>query len=409
MAAVAMLAAEQVLPTGSPPLFKAGSSRSASPRSTSRLTLELEKSSKGRCGATFIQQKSSLQVGSVTSGSLAEECGLCVGDVIISVDTIRDGTLSVKEDLRFSKHKFNAILFDLRGTCYISVLRGKAKNAMEVDNAACGRALHKPISDATLATTAASADAQHTRRQQQQLKQQREEGGATRSVADARAAAEARVAAAMAEASKKAKVKAAEKAAAEMRAAEEVRKVAEAKAAAVAKAAEDAAARRREALEKKEAADRAAAAAAAALAAETMKPGAGSSRSSRSLRSSRAPSVFDVGAKVLYENERTGVVVEATVTAVNASSVPMTYTIACGFHERETVAERLTLNTGGSTSSRKRGTDALAGQPPARKPRLGRGNPKIACVPNLMLAERGIGANAQSIASKNPFGSVAYA
>ena len=106
-----MMAVE--VPTGSP------SPRSRAPTSPQQVTLELQKTAKGRCGLTLSQSRKALRVEAVMTGSLASDAGFAVGDLLVDIDGV-----SVAEELRFSKIKTNGLLFDKRGTCAIVVLRG---------------------------------------------------------------------------------------------------------------------------------------------------------------------------------------------------------------------------------------------------------------------------------------------
>lgn len=361
---------------------------------SSEETLTLNKSTKCRIGVTLQNSKTALVVASVTPGSVAESIGFRVGDVVLAI-----GDMTSKE-IRFSKHKANGLLFDARGSCDIRVQRGAVSvpRAMEVDR--------------PKATGLENVENEE----------------APPSIADARAAAEAKVAAAMAEAGRKAKAKAAEKAAAELKQAEEVKRRAEEKAAAVAKAAEAAAARRREAEEKKEAALRAAEAAVAAKRREaeeararaaeaTAKANAmvaaagGQPEHAMQLRSASAR-LFAVGDAVTYEHA--GDRVEATVKAVHSDKSPVEYTIAVGMLSRRASSVQLTARpTAGGAAGGKRGRFAVAEIPafgagqsqrsPLKKRRLG-ARARPGNVPGLDLAARGIGANAQPIAKKKPFG-----
>ena len=88
------------------------------PASPQHLTIELRKTSKGRCGLSLSQGKAALKVEAVTVGSLAEEAGFEAGDVLVDI-----GGVPVA-DIRYSKIKANGLLFDARNTCAVTVLRG---------------------------------------------------------------------------------------------------------------------------------------------------------------------------------------------------------------------------------------------------------------------------------------------
>jgi hypothetical protein len=366
------------------------------------VTLEVSKQTKCRCGLEIVQEKKSLIIRAVQPGSIGADAGFRAGDELISI-----GDLSVKED-RVSKHKANGVLFDVKGTCVVTVMRGSAgpsatsstKTAAAPDTSSASAAtIQRPAvpvhldSKRSTSTSSSSVDERPT-------------GQQPVSVAEAIRIAEAKVAAAMAKAAAEARAAAASKAAAEARVAEQARVKAAEAAAKAAKAAEAAAAKRRAAEEAAEAERRAAAAAAAANSTSSGAAGgssqggeAGSSSSSSGAAPAAAASSsksFVLGDAVLYDNTRTGAMELATVVAVHAEASPPAYTVSVGGHEMRTDGTRLTrcrnqAATPAGGASAGAGLAQIPAFRPKAKPRLGAGNPKGVAVPGLPLKAHGIG------------------
>ena len=380
----------------------------AAPPSPKRVVVELTKQTKCRCGLTFQQDKKSLSVSAVAAGSIAAESGFLVGDTLLSIDGVQ-----IKEDLRFSKHKAAGLLFDVKGTCKVLVLRGGAAGAAAAAAGAAGAAAAaadssakgQAPSEAAMKPRAASVDEDLTGRlstASSSVSSEAPTGQQPVSVAEAVAIAEAKVAAAMARAAAEARAKAATKAAEEAKLAEEARVVAAAAAARAAKASEEAAAKRRAAAEAAEA-ERSAAAMAAKYSGKSGQQQASEldaalneldatiSEIESSTSASSAPT-FAKGDAVLYDNQRTGQLQSATVTCVHTEIVPAYYTISCADGaERQTEGNRLTLCRQQPKAAAASSIAAIPAFKHKSKPRLGQGNPKLLSVPGLPLRAHGIG------------------
>jgi len=386
--------------------------------SATQITLQLVKKAKGRCGAGMQASKQGLFVSAVAPGSICEEAGMMVGDMLVSIDGV------TAEELGRSKHKANGMLFDAKSTCTVVVIRQgadstSASNAVLSDN-------QKAAAEVKAADAKAPAGVKT----------------AAEAKAEALAAAEVRVAQARAEAkaAAQAKARAEAEAAVHAKAAAEAKAVAEAaKAAAQAAIAgpstpaeeglpssvepeaepTEAEARRiamkAKIADKYEQAKAAKEALDAKVAAREAAEEAAWQRLQQQQQEADEEVSFSPGDAVIFDNPRNGVLELATVLAIRVGVSPVTYMVqTANGQEREAEAKQLTMSATDGPS--KKSVPALP-PPPAVDaptsgphmygyskpgPRLGHGHhnhgdssschgPNKVLVPGLMLTARGIG------------------
>ena len=371
--------------------------------SESKILITMQKSGKGRCGLGLQQNKKSLIVSAVTPSSIGAEAGFLVGDVILSIQTDsgldRNRTVPV-EELRYSKHKANAMMFDAKAQCVVAV-SGEARrsghgSSSKVVTARADRSSRKPASIRTIPEASANTAA-------------------------AIAAAEARVAEAAKAAKHEAAVANTKKRMAGIKAVNDAQ--AEAKAA-IAKVWATGPGEASQASAEAVSATPESSPAPHDMLAPTLSLPKQQAHSTTEATAKPAK-VFEEGDAVLHDNERTGALEMARVVGVNNEASPPLYTIVtANGHESQVQGDRLTKSAASSatwmpsstqTSSWPFTTSAAAAPvshnyPYAPSgPRIGRGHhnykglrfhhgPEKVNVPSLALTMRGIGGNAKDVA-----------
>lgn len=105
-----------LMPPPAPPILPSPHAKLQTPAVKTVVSLQIEKSAKGRVGVGLQASKDSLIISSIAPSSIGMKAGFEVGDVLLSIDGF-----DAKD--RMTKHKANALLFDAKGACHVSVMR----------------------------------------------------------------------------------------------------------------------------------------------------------------------------------------------------------------------------------------------------------------------------------------------